>query len=323
MIAALVVDVGRSRRATPGCSRSGSAGSRPGIVAAGDRGADRGRRLRRRDRRRHRPALVALFRTLGLSVFQSVFAQGLDERPARQDDQLHGRLRDPRRAADHGADDVQPRRGDQSRRRRRDLARGRSRPGYYRSPGSTWLHRRHPVTKLLGLAVRAARGVPAAAGRLLVLLAGRGSSPRPSRPACSAAPPVVPDPGAPARLDRRRQRPVFPGATEKSWRRSGRSGHPRGPDLRARLGGPAWPGVRAVDPGPVDDAPGRPPRESRGPWREPPDRLRRALGGPARPADAGPCRSDPRRAVGPAGSPSTGSFGTGCARSSRRSARSS
>ena len=36
---------------------------------------------------------------------------GPDQRSARQDDQLHGRLPDPRRPADHGPDDVQPRRG--------------------------------------------------------------------------------------------------------------------------------------------------------------------------------------------------------------------
>ena len=56
--------------------------------------------------------LVALFRTLGLGVLQSALRAGPDQRSARQDDQLHGRLPDPRRPADHGPDDVQPRRGD-------------------------------------------------------------------------------------------------------------------------------------------------------------------------------------------------------------------
>ena len=59
-------------------------------------------------------ALVALFRTLGLERLPIGVRAGPDQRPARQDDQLHDRLRHPRRAADHGPDDVQPRRGRRS-----------------------------------------------------------------------------------------------------------------------------------------------------------------------------------------------------------------
>ena len=57
-------------------------------------------------------ALVALFRTLGLGRLPVGVRPGPDQRPARQDDQLHDRLRHPRRPADHRPDDVQPRRVD-------------------------------------------------------------------------------------------------------------------------------------------------------------------------------------------------------------------
>ena len=57
----------------------GGADDRPG--RGDDVGADRGRRVRRRHRRRAPTLLVALFRTLGLSVLQSAFAQGLTSDP--------------------------------------------------------------------------------------------------------------------------------------------------------------------------------------------------------------------------------------------------
>ena len=57
-------------------------------------------------------ALVALFRTLGLSVFQSAFAQGLTSDPLDKTISYTIVFAHPRRAADHRPDDVQPRRGD-------------------------------------------------------------------------------------------------------------------------------------------------------------------------------------------------------------------
>ena len=86
-------------------------GATTGSHRRGDLGADLGRGLRRRDRRRHRRARRALpdARPGSLPVG---LRPGADQRPARQDDQLHDRLRDPGRPADHRSDDVQPRRGD-------------------------------------------------------------------------------------------------------------------------------------------------------------------------------------------------------------------
>ncbi len=55
-------------------------------------------------------ALVALFRTLGLSVFQSAFAQGLTSDPLDKTISYTIVFADPGRPADHGPDDVQPRR---------------------------------------------------------------------------------------------------------------------------------------------------------------------------------------------------------------------
>ena len=77
-------------------------------------------------------ALVALFRTLGLNVFQSAFAQGLTSRPAGQDAELHHRLRHPRRPADHRPHDVQPRRG-----HRRGRGLGTTGPACRRPPRDT------------------------------------------------------------------------------------------------------------------------------------------------------------------------------------------
>ena len=117
--------------------------------------------------------VVALFRTLGLGVLPVRARPGPDERPARQDDQLHGRLRDPHRAADHRTDDVQSRRPD--RRGMTRAARG------YLVAGTSWLHRRHPLTKLLGVlfVVVAAFLLPAVAlvplgAALLVIAASAG-----------------------------------------------------------------------------------------------------------------------------------------------------
>ena len=106
-------------------------------------------------------ALVALFRTLGLERAPVGVRAGPDQRPARQDDQLHDRLPHPRRPADHGPNDVQPRRGRPSRRVARRPTAPLDRPradgrrmstatGYFVA-GSSWLHRRYPLTKLLGL----------------------------------------------------------------------------------------------------------------------------------------------------------------------------
>ncbi len=98
---------GRARPALPGLDRRGD--DRPG--RGDDVGAHRGRCLRGRDRRRHRPA--------GRGVPDARAQRppvgpraGPDQRPARQDDQLHRRLPHPGRAAGHRPDDVQPRRGD-------------------------------------------------------------------------------------------------------------------------------------------------------------------------------------------------------------------
>ena len=72
---------------------------------------DRRRRVRRRDRRWHGRAGRALPDPRAQRVPVGVRA-GADERPARQDHQLHGRVHHPRRAPDHRPDDVQPRRDD-------------------------------------------------------------------------------------------------------------------------------------------------------------------------------------------------------------------
>ena len=74
------LDVGVGAATTPGCSRSGSAALTTGLVAAaisapiaaGVFGGVTGAGT---------DALVALFRTLGLNVFQSAFAQGLTSDP--------------------------------------------------------------------------------------------------------------------------------------------------------------------------------------------------------------------------------------------------
>lgn len=121
-----------------------------------DRGTDRcgtvRRRDRRRDGRRRRPLQVD-----GPECAPVDLRPGPDQRPARQDAQLHGRRRGPRRPADHGPDDVQPGRGG-----RRRLTGGtaptvagqergvETASGYFR-PGDSWLHRRNPLTKALGL----------------------------------------------------------------------------------------------------------------------------------------------------------------------------
>ena len=57
-------------------------------------------------------ALVALFRTLGLGVFQSAFAQGLTSDPLDKTISYTIVFAHPRRPADHRPDDVQPRRVD-------------------------------------------------------------------------------------------------------------------------------------------------------------------------------------------------------------------
>ena len=97
---------GRACPAVPGVDRRSDDGPRRGD----DLGPDRGRRLRRRDRRRDgpagRPVPDARARRPPVGA-----GAGPDQRSARQDDQLHRRLPDPRRPAGHGPDDVQPRRG--------------------------------------------------------------------------------------------------------------------------------------------------------------------------------------------------------------------
>ena len=57
-------------------------------------------------------ALVALFRTLGLNVFQSAFAQGLTSDPLDKTISYTIVFLILRRPADHRPDDVQPRRDD-------------------------------------------------------------------------------------------------------------------------------------------------------------------------------------------------------------------
>ena len=106
--------------------------------------------------------------------------------------------------------------------------------GYFVA-GSSWLHRRNPLTKLLALRPGPAGRVPAAAGRpagparrlLVGGLVAPGSCVRPLRGAAH--------PGGPDRVDPRRQRPLLPGRHGRRW--SGRAvrAHPRGPDLRADL----------------------------------------------------------------------------------------
>ena len=100
----------RQRPPVPGLGRRAHDRHRRG----GHLRADRGRRLRRRHRRRHGRARRAVPDARAERLPVGV-RPGPDERPARQDDQLHHRLRHPRRAADHDADDVQPRRGDRRR----------------------------------------------------------------------------------------------------------------------------------------------------------------------------------------------------------------
>ena len=82
----------RQRPAVPGLGRRPDDRPRRGRHL----GADRGRRLRRRDRRRHRRARRAVPDARPERVPVRV-RPGPDQRPARQDDQLHDRLRHPRR----------------------------------------------------------------------------------------------------------------------------------------------------------------------------------------------------------------------------------
>ena len=152
----------RERPAVPGLGRRPDDGPRRGR----DLGADRRRRVRWRDGRRHRrprravPDARAERLPVGLRA-------GPDQRPARQDHQLHDRVPHPRRPADHGPDDVQPRRDDG---RRMTVRGGLTHAGMsattgYFVAGASWLHRRNPLTKLLALGAGPAGGVPAAADR--------------------------------------------------------------------------------------------------------------------------------------------------------------
>ena len=110
-------------------------------------------------------ALVALFRTLGLNVFQSAFAQGLTSDPLDKTISytivfiILGALPSP-----SGRCTAAARRRSPIDRRRRLTDGDVDRTGYFVA-GSSWLHRRHPLTKLLGVGLRPARGLPPAADR--------------------------------------------------------------------------------------------------------------------------------------------------------------
>ena len=87
----VLVYVGASRRARPAVPGLGRrVHDRP--RRGGDLRADRGRRVRRRDRRRHGPARRAVPDARPRRVPVGL-RPGPDQRPARQDDQLHGRVR--------------------------------------------------------------------------------------------------------------------------------------------------------------------------------------------------------------------------------------
>ena len=96
--------------------------------------------------------------------------------------------------------------------------------GYYLA-GTSWLHRRHPLTKLLAvlLVLVAAFLLPPVS--LVVLAVGLLLA------AASAGlgGPLVRSlriPARAARVDRRRQRAVLPGRSRRRWSRSGRSRSP-------------------------------------------------------------------------------------------------
>ncbi len=99
--------VGRQRPPVPGLGRRPDDRDR----GSGHLRPDRGRRVRWRDRWRHGRARRALPDARSQRVPVRVRA-GPHERPARQDDQLHGRVHHPRGPPGHRPDDVQPRRGD-------------------------------------------------------------------------------------------------------------------------------------------------------------------------------------------------------------------
>ena len=244
--------------------------------------------VRRRDRRRHgpggRPVPDARPRRLPVGP-----RPGPHERPARQDDQLHGRLRHPDRAADHRAHDVQPRHTDRSRRDEHGVG--------VLLEGATWLHVRHPVTKLLGVLfvlVAAFLLPPVALGVLgLVVIATAISA------------------GLGERLLRSFRIPglllvsivvvnglLFPGGRDVLASLGPLAITREGLTLRPRLGRPPRRRVRGVDAAPADDAAGRPPRGPRGARRQPSHRVRGAVRRPAHPADARPGRPDPGRPIG-------------------------
>ena len=107
------LDLGPARRqrpAVPGVGRR----HHHGHHGRRDLGADRRGRVRWRHGSRDRHPRVGLPRARAGRVPVGLRA-GPDERPARQDHQLHDRLLHPRGAPDHGSHDVQPRRGSSQR----------------------------------------------------------------------------------------------------------------------------------------------------------------------------------------------------------------
>ena len=156
---------------------------------------------------------------------------GPDERPARQDDLLHGRLPHPRRAAADRADDVQPRRGDGRRvtpahglTRRRDVGRDRLLPAPERA-GSIGATRSRSCWGSASSCSRRSccrrSSCRSSLGR-----ARPGRRVDRARPADRRRPP---DPGRPARLDRRRQRAVLPGRDRPARQPRPARDHPGGP----------------------------------------------------------------------------------------------
>ena len=157
---------------------------------------------------------------------------------------------------------------------------------------------------------RPAGGVPAAAGRpaVLAVVAARR---RPGRPACCGRSlRAMRIPARPADLDRRRQRAVLPGRDRQAASRSGRSSVTRegltfglisaGRILVAFLASVTFLFTTLADD--LLEALVEP----RG---QPPDRVRRAVGGPDGAADAGAGRARSSRRSRRAGCRSTGSFG--------------
>ena len=169
--------------------------------------------------------------------------------------------------------------------------------GYFVA-GSSWLHRRNPLTKLLALGPHPAVGVPAAAGRAdrrsaLVIVAAVWSA--------GLLRPMVRAMRIPALLLLSIlvvNSLFFPGATDVLASLGPLSITREGLTFGLVSAGRVLVAFLAVGRVPVHDAGRRPARGAHRPRREPSHLVRRPVGRPDGAADAGPGRRDPRGAAG-------------------------